>query len=177
MSTIAAVITAAINTATENAAAILFYLSSVHEYREIIGEIPEAIPALVGLIRNGSYRTKKNAVVALFVLLIFPANHHRALSVGVVPSLINLLASEREDLNPEGANAIVMASAIPVLVAALRSLASRTGREYCVSILMSLCINGGMEVVSILQKMSSLRWIHTVISLVFRIDIAKCSSH
>ncbi|XP_077237761.1 U-box domain-containing protein 19-like [Tasmannia lanceolata] len=155
--------------ARQNAAAILFYLSSVHEYREIIGEIPEAIPALVGLIRNGSYRAKKNAVVALFGLLIFPANHHRALSMGVVPSLINLLASEREDLvndslavlatlaeNPEGANAILMASAIPVLVAALRSLASRTGREYCVSILMSLCINGGMEVVSILQKMSSL---------------------
>lgn len=155
--------------AKQSAAAILFYLSSVNEYREAIGNIPDAIPALVELLGIGTTRGKKNAVVALFGLVIFPGNHRRALAAGIIPCLINILKSERGDLvtdslgvlatlaeNPEGTHAIVRASAIPVVVETLHSSASRVGKEYCVSVLLSLCINGGVEAVPILQKLPSL---------------------
>ncbi|TKY73484.1 U-box domain-containing protein 19 [Spatholobus suberectus] len=59
------------------AAATVFYLSSVKEYRKLIGENPEAIPALVEMVKEGA--TKKNAVVAIFGLLLRPRNHRRCL--------------------------------------------------------------------------------------------------
>lgn len=155
--------------ARQSAAATLFYLSSVNEYRKVIGRTPEAIPALVELVRNGTARGKKNAVVALFGLLLFPGNHRTSLEAGIVPTLIDLLTSERGDVvdhslgvlatlaeNPEGTHAITRASAINLVVGILHSSASRAGKEYCVSVLLSLCINGGAEVVSILQKTPSL---------------------
>ncbi|RWR83318.1 U-box domain-containing protein 19-like protein [Cinnamomum micranthum f. kanehirae] len=155
--------------ARQSAAGTLFYLSSVAEYREEIGKLPLAIPALVELVRNGATRGKKNAVVALFGLMLFAGNHQIALVAGIVPSLVDLLTSERGDLvddslgvlaalaeNPEGTHAVVMASAIPLIVRILHSSTSRVGKEYCVSVLLSLCINGGTEVVSVLQKLPSL---------------------
>ncbi|XP_058112305.1 U-box domain-containing protein 19-like [Magnolia sinica] len=149
-----------------NAAAVLFYLSSVEEYREAIGDIPEAIPMLVGLLQSGNDRGKKNAAVAIFGLLQFPGNHRRVLAAGAIPPLLNLLKSERLDLatdslavlaslaeKTEGTVAITRASAIQPLVGYLHSSGSRTGSEYCASILFSLSINGGLEVVTILKKM------------------------
>ncbi|XP_058114910.1 U-box domain-containing protein 19-like [Magnolia sinica] len=163
--------------ARQNAAAALFYLSSVNEYREAIGQIPVAIPALVDLIRSGpTARGKKNAVVALFGLLLFPGNHRRALAAGAVQALIDLLTSERSDLvndclavlatlaeKPEGATAIHRAAAIPLLVSILRSSSSQLGKEYIVSVLLSLCITCGAEAVSILQKTPSI--VQTLYSL------------
>ncbi|KAL5987558.1 hypothetical protein ACLOJK_035306 [Asimina triloba] len=155
--------------ARQNAAAVLFYLSSVERCRRTIGETPEAFPALVGLLQEGSDRGKKNASVALFGLLQFPGNHQRVLAAGAVPPLLNLLTSERLDLAvdslavlaslaecPEGTLVIVRASAIPLLVGYLHSSSSRTGNEYCVSTLLSLAINGGSEVGTVLQSMPSL---------------------
>ncbi|KAF9624598.1 hypothetical protein IFM89_012020 [Coptis chinensis] len=152
------------------AAASLFYLSSVEEYRQLIGEIPEAIEALVALIREGTPRGKKNAVVAIFGLILFHENHRRVLEAGVVPLLVDILAgSERTDLvtdslavlaslveSHDGTMAILCNSALAVLIEILHSSTSRTAKEYCVSILLSLCINGGLEVVSLLHKNSSL---------------------
>ncbi|XP_068642938.1 U-box domain-containing protein 18-like [Aristolochia californica] len=155
--------------ARQHAAAVLFYISSIDEYREMIGEVPEAIPSLVALLKQGSTRGKKNAIVALFGLLLFPGNHPRVLAAEAVPALMNLLTSDRSDLvddglavlaalaeKPEGTAEILKASAIPLLLGTMHSSSSRTGKEHCVSILLSLCINGGSEVISILRKTPSL---------------------
>ncbi|KAG1326974.1 U-box domain-containing protein 19 [Cocos nucifera] len=155
--------------AKQNAAAILFYLSSVEEYRIEIGDIPEAIPTLVELLRDGMYRGKKNALVALFGLLLYHGNHPKVWEAGAIPVLTNLLSSEMEDLvidstavlekiaeGKEGTSAILRYDVIPHVVEVLQSTTSRSGRESCVSILLSLCNNGGPKVVSILEKMPSL---------------------
>ncbi|KAJ6794942.1 ubiquitin-protein ligase [Iris pallida] len=154
--------------AKQNAAAILFYLSSVEEYRKEIGEIPGAIPALVHLLRRGGYRGKKNAIVALFGLLLSPGNQLRAVAAGAARALVDLLGDEREDLvndcvgvlakmaeRQEGADAILAASpdVLQSLVGVLQSSTSRSGREYCVSVMLSLCDSCGAKVVGLLEKM------------------------
>lgn len=155
--------------AKQNAAAILFYLSSVEEYRVEIGEIPEAIPTLTELLRDGAYRGKKNALVTLFGLLLYHGNHPKVLAAGAIPVLAELLQTKREDFvvdsvavlakiaeRQEGTNAMLRCSVVPHVVEVLRSTPSRSGRESCVSILLSMCNNGGSKVVSLLEKMPSL---------------------
>ncbi|XP_057950617.1 U-box domain-containing protein 19-like [Malania oleifera] len=142
------------------AAATLFYLASVGEYRKLIGETPGAIPALVRLIEDGKPCGKKNAVVAIFGLLLLPENHRRVLVAGAVPPLIGLLnSSERSDLMTDslavlaslaetfdGSIAIHENSGLPLITKNLCSTTSRVEKEYSVSILLSMCTNGGMEV-------------------------------
>lgn len=155
--------------ARQNAAATLFYLASVDEYREAIGETQDAIPALVELLRDGTSRGKRNAAVAIFSLLLYPVNHQRAIAAGAIPSLVRLLKSERADVvndsiavlatlaeKPEGSNAILKAMEITSLVGILHSTTSRAGKEHCIAMLLSLCINGGAEVVSDLRKSPTL---------------------
>ncbi|XP_039129890.1 U-box domain-containing protein 19-like [Dioscorea cayenensis subsp. rotundata] len=155
--------------ARQNAAAILFYLSSIDEYRKVIGEAPEAIPALVDLLKRGTYRGKKNAVVTLFGLLIFPGNLPKVIAAGAVPALINILSIEKEDLiddttavlariaeKPEGAKVILRSSALPSVVQVLRSSTSRSGKEHCVALLLSLCHNGGTKVARLLDEFTTL---------------------
>lgn len=152
------------------AAAALFYLASVEEYRRLIGETPEAIEALVELMRNGSPRGKKNAVVAIFGLVLFHENQQRVLQAGAIPLLVGLLTNtDRTDLvtdslavlatlveSADGTKATLSTSALPLLIGILQSSTSRMAKEYCVSILLSLCVYGGVEAVSKLQKSSSL---------------------
>lgn len=155
--------------ARQNAAATLFYLASIDEYREAIGATPGSIPALVGLLRDRTDRGKKNASVALFVLLRFPGNHQRTIAAGAIPALVSLLRSEREDTvndslavlatlaeRPEGSNAVLREMKLTSIVKILLSATSRTGKEHCISMLVSLCVNGGAEVVFDLRKMPSL---------------------
>ncbi|KAK9276706.1 hypothetical protein L1049_006242 [Liquidambar formosana] len=156
--------------ARQHAAATIFYISSVEEYRKLIGEIPEAIPALVELIKEGSNRGKKNALVSIFGLLMHPGNHWRVLAAGAVPLLINLLTSaEREDLitdslavlatlaeKPDGTIAILRRGALDLVMGILSSSALKAGKEYCVSLLLALCINGGGDVVAHLLQNHSL---------------------
>ncbi|KAM7484247.1 hypothetical protein LguiA_000256 [Lonicera macranthoides] len=155
--------------ARQHAAGTLFYLASIEEYRVMIGEMPEAFSSLVELLKNGAERGKKNALVAIFGLIQCPKNHCRALAAGVVPLLINLLASsQREDLildslavlatlaeKLDGAMAILSIGALHIIVRSLSSN-SRTANEYCVSLLLALCINGGADVVLFLVKDPSL---------------------
>ncbi|KAM0943154.1 putative adaptor protein Cbl domain superfamily [Dioscorea sansibarensis] len=155
--------------AQQNAAAILFYLSSIDEYRKVIGEAPEAIPALVDLLKRGTYRGKKNAVVTLFGLLLFPGNLPKVIAADALPVLIRTLSIDREDLiddttavlakiseKPEGAKAILRSSALPLLVQVLRSSTSRSGKEHCVAVLLSLCNNGGTKVARLLDEFTTL---------------------
>ncbi|XP_060204824.1 U-box domain-containing protein 19-like [Lycium barbarum] len=152
--------------AKQTAAAIIFYISSPREYRKLIGENPEVFPALVGLIEYGTSCGKKNAIVAIFGLLLSHSNHERALGAGTIPALVNLLASsDKVELNTdalavlatlaertEGSFAILEASALPVILSQLQNITSRAGKEYCVSILFFLCINSGAEVIAALVR-------------------------
>lgn len=156
--------------ARQHAAGTLFYLTSVEEYRKMMGENPEFIPSLLELLRNGTDRGKKNALVTIFGLLMRPENHWRVIAAGLVPLVVNLLKSfEREDLitdslavlstlseRLDGATAVLYAGALPIIVNVLSSCNSRASKEYCVSLLLALCINGGADAVPVLVKNSSL---------------------
>ncbi|XP_055810282.1 U-box domain-containing protein 19-like [Solanum dulcamara] len=156
--------------ARQHAAGTLFYLTSVEEYRKMMGENPEFIPSLLELLRNGTDRGKKNALATIFGLLMRPENHWRVIAAGLVPLVVNLLKSfEREDLitdslavlstlseRLDGAMAVLYAGALPIIVNVLSSCNSRAAKEYCVSLLLALCINGGADAVPVLLKNSSL---------------------
>ncbi|KAK3041776.1 hypothetical protein RJ639_000292 [Escallonia herrerae] len=156
--------------ARQHAAGVLFYLASVEEYRVMIGEIPEAIPALTELLVDGTDSGKKNALVAIFGLLMHPQNHWRVLVAGVVPLLVNLLAtSEREDLitdslavlaslaeKLDGTVAILRAGAVDIFVGVLDSSTSKAAKEHCVSLLLALCTNCGADVSPVLLGNPSL---------------------
>ncbi|CAN6195772.1 unnamed protein product [Urochloa humidicola] len=157
--------------ARQNAVAVLFYLSSDAEHAEEIGRIPESIPTLVQLIRDGAHRGRKNAMVSLYGLLQCASNHGKAVAAGAVASLAALLSADRDcDLagdavallarlaeHPAGAQAVL---ARPGLVArvveALASSASRSGKDHCVALLVSLCRHGGEKVVALLGRMPGL---------------------
>ncbi|XP_027361815.1 U-box domain-containing protein 19-like [Abrus precatorius] len=156
--------------ARQHAAAVLFYLASNAEYGNMIGDEPEAIPSLIRLIEDGSDRSKKNGLVAIFGLLKHPENHRRVLRAGAIPLLINILKGcEKEELitdslailatmaeRSEGTLAILHFGALLVAVEILSSSTSRVGKEHCVSLLLSLSINGGVDVVAHLVKIPSL---------------------
>ncbi|KAJ0038732.1 hypothetical protein Pint_23009 [Pistacia integerrima] len=156
--------------ARNHAAATLFYIASIEEYRKLIGEIPEAIPALVEMVRDGTNRGNKNALVAIFGLLMHPGNHWKVLAAGTVPLLVDLLSSSnRQEIvtnslavlatiaeKVEGTLAIIRHGALNVIVRILDDSTSRAGKEYCVSLLLALCINGGAYVVALLAKSPSL---------------------
>ncbi|KAL8465356.1 hypothetical protein ACS0TY_034741 [Phlomoides rotata] len=152
------------------AAATIFYLSSVHENRKRIGENSKTIPSLLELIKEGTPCGKKNAVVAIFALLLHHRNRQRALESGAVPILLHVLESsnrvelkndalavvaELADSN-DGSIEILQASGLPLILRSFYSIETRAGKEYCVSILHSLCLNCGAEVVSVLSKDTSL---------------------
>ncbi|OAY32604.1 U-box domain-containing protein 19 [Manihot esculenta] len=156
--------------AKQHAAATLFYLASVKEYRKLIGEITEAIPALVNLISEGHDHAKKNSLVSIYMLLMHPDNFWRVLATGAVPLLLNLLTScEREELvtdslavlaklaeKQDGAKVILRSVALPKIVRILDSSNySRATKEQCVALLLGLCINGGTDVVAHLVKSPS----------------------
>lgn len=152
-------------------AATIFYLSSVPEYRRLIGETAGAIPGLVELLNDGTSFGKKNALVAIFGLLLYQGNHKKVLEAGLVPLLVQTLASSsnREDLvvdslavlstlseREEGSVAILQTPALPKIINFMRSSTSRAGKENCVSILLGLCNNCGVDVVAVLAKEGSL---------------------
>lgn len=155
--------------ARQIAAATMFYLSSVKGYRKLIGETPDVIPALVDLLRNGKPCGKQNAVVTIFGLLLHPGNQCRVIAAGTIPLLANILASpEKDELivdslavlaslaeNADGTAAILGTPVLPLIIRFLRSSASKTGKEYSVSILLSICSNGGRDLIEVLARDSS----------------------
>lgn len=157
--------------ARQHAAGTLFYLASVDEYRDIIGKIPRSIPVLMDLVLEGTERGKKNALVAIFGLLMYPENHWKALAAGIVPLLVDLLRSSSpyEDLlidslailaalaeKPDGTMTIMSCGALHVILDVVGSTTSRPSREYCVALLLAMCTNGGADVVRVLVSNSAL---------------------
>ncbi|CAJ2651879.1 unnamed protein product [Trifolium pratense] len=151
------------------AGGIIFYLTSVKEYRKLIGENSEAVSGLVKLIKEGTIRGKKSAVDAIFGLLLLAKNHSKVLASGVVPVIISVLASsdKRYVVNDclavlvalaesvEGSRAVLECSGFGLVVRIWQSATLRAEKEYCVSILSSLCVNIGVEVVDVLAKNAS----------------------
>ncbi|PHT34176.1 hypothetical protein CQW23_25976 [Capsicum baccatum] len=96
----------------------------------MIGENPEFIPSLLELLRGGTNREKKNALVNIFGLLMFPENNWRVIAAGLVPLVVNLLKYfERKDLitdslavlsalseRLDGAMVVLYAGALPIIV-------------------------------------------------------------
>ncbi|KAI9087508.1 hypothetical protein K1719_030378 [Acacia pycnantha] len=168
--------------ARQTAAAIIFYLSSTRENRKVIGENPEAIPALVELIKEETTAFgKKNAIVAIFGLLLLPQNHQKVIEANTVPALVSILASpssEKSDLttdclaviaglaeNEEGAKAVSKACGLSLIVGMLQTVTWRTGKEHCVAILISLCVHVGEEVVAVLAKDPTLMpWLYSLLT-------------
>ncbi|XP_074316283.1 U-box domain-containing protein 19-like [Silene latifolia] len=161
------------------AAATLFYLSSVEKYRKLIGSTREAIPGLIELIKDGTITGKKNAMAAIFGLLLYHGNHKIALEAGIVSELIGLISSiQRSELlsdalailasladKTEGSIVILKSSALNLIIGLLKSSISRAGKECCVSILLSLCKNVGNEVVSALAKEAAIMpYIYSVVA-------------
>ncbi|KAL7588007.1 hypothetical protein Lser_V15G41237 [Lactuca serriola] len=157
--------------ARQHAAGTLFYLASVDEYRDIIGKIPRSIPVLMELVQEGTNRCKKNALVAIFGLLMYPENHWKALAAGIVPLLVDLLRSpcQHEDLlidslailatlaeKSDGTMAILSCGALHVILDVVASTSSRAAREHCVTLLLAMCTNGGGDVVHVLVSNSAL---------------------
>ncbi|GLU21599.1 hypothetical protein SLE2022_377300 [Rubroshorea leprosula] len=154
----------------QHAAATLFYIASIQEFRIVIGEHPGALRGLLELVRNGNDRAKKNALIAIFGLLSHSGNHWRVLAAGAVPLLLNLLKdSDREDHitdslailstlaeNLDGAVAILRRGALQQILGLLETSTSREAKEHCVSLLLALCINGGLDTVGRLLKSPSL---------------------
>ncbi|CAK8566790.1 unnamed protein product [Lathyrus sativus] len=148
------------------AAGIIFYLTSVKEYRKIIGESSKAVSGLVELIKKGTIRGKKCAVDAIFGLLLLPKNHSKVLASGAVPAIVSVLDSWEKSYvvsdclavlvalaeNVDGSRAVLEASGLSLVVGILQSPTSRAEKEYCISILVSLCTNIGDDIVSVLVK-------------------------
>uniref|UniRef100_A0A7N0T7T3 RING-type E3 ubiquitin transferase n=1 Tax=Kalanchoe fedtschenkoi TaxID=63787 RepID=A0A7N0T7T3_KALFE len=156
--------------AKQHAAAVMFYLSSIDEYRQLIGETPDVIPALVDMIRDGHKRGQKNALIAVFGLLMHPDNRWRVLKAGIVPLLLDFLQSpDTAELSsdclpvlsilsetPDGTFSILRIGGLKLCAQALNSCISKTAMEYCVSTLLNLCLNGGRDMVGILASDGSL---------------------
>lgn len=158
--------------AKQHAAAVLFYLASNADHGNLIGKEPEAIPSLISLIKDGTDRSVKNGLVAIFGLLKNHENHKRILAAQAIPLLVNILkAHEKEELvtdslailatlaeKSDGTMEILRFGALHVAVEVMSfsSTTSRLGKEHCVSLLLSLSMNGGENVVAHLVKSSSL---------------------
>ncbi|XP_065876170.1 U-box domain-containing protein 19-like [Euphorbia lathyris] len=152
--------------AKQIAAATIFYLASVKENRKLLGENPETIPGLVELIKEKPTCGKKNAVAAIFALLLYPGNHKKVVESGVIPSLIEIIgSSDKDELvadslaviaavgdSVEGTSEILKSKGLSMTIRSLKSLGSKVGKEYCVSILLCLSKNGGEEVMEELSK-------------------------
>lgn len=158
-----------------HAATTLYYFCSDENNRKVIGEDPDAITSLIDLIKDGSDDGgKKNALVTIFGLLFHHENHKRFIQGNLIPLLVNILRTcEKEDImanslavlvslaeKSEGLKEILKNGALDLSVEILNNSYSTSSigkeKEYCVSLLLSLCINGGPDVVGVLAKNHSL---------------------
>jgi precorrin isomerase len=161
----------------ENAAATVFSLAVNDDLKVVIGNTPDAIPALVTLLREGTAsRGKRDATTALYNLALYKGNQASIVRAGVVPLLVSLLLTTDQDQEQEqettviieealallallaetaeGVTAITDACAIPILVKLLR-FASSKAKEHAIVVLLSLCKIGGDAVIKTVVKSSS----------------------
>ncbi|KAK4421135.1 U-box domain-containing protein 17 [Sesamum alatum] len=140
--------------AQENAAATVFSLSAVHDYKKQIAEEDWAIKALAGLLIEGTPRGKKDAVTALFNLCTHTENCARLIDSGAITALIGALGCESVSEEAAGALALIVRQplgaeavakeekAVAGLIGMMRCGTPR-GKENAVAALLELCRSGG----------------------------------
>lgn len=152
--------------ARENAAATLFSLSAIHDYKTKIGNEKGAIEALVELSTVGTLRGKKDAVTALFNLSTHLDNTGRIIESGAIRALVRALETKgvAEEAvrvlalmvrQPLGAKAIGEEEmSVPGLVNMMQS-GTPKGKENAVATLLWLCRHGGSSMTDRVVRMPS----------------------
>ncbi|XP_039057328.1 U-box domain-containing protein 1-like [Hibiscus syriacus] len=119
--------------ARENAAAAIFSLSMIDDFKVAIGAHARAILALVGLLREGTTTGKRDAATALSNLALYRANKANIVVSGAVPLLIELLVDDKAGITddalgvlalllscPQGLEDIKSRAFVPLLIDLLR---------------------------------------------------------
>nr|KJB74380.1 hypothetical protein B456_011G291400 [Gossypium raimondii] len=145
--------------ARENAAAAIFSLSMIDDFKVAIGAHSQAIPALVGLLREGTTTGKRDAAMALCNLALYNANKLKTVAAGAVPLLIELLMDDKAGITddalgvlalllscPQGLEAIKKSRPLVPLLIDLLRFGSAKGKENSITLLLGLCKDGGEEV-------------------------------
>ncbi|XP_047154277.1 U-box domain-containing protein 1-like [Vigna umbellata] len=146
--------------ARENAAAAIYSLCMVDELKVHIGGRPRAIPALVGLLKEGTSIGKKDAASALFNLAVYNPNKVSAVKAGAVSVLVELLMDDKAGITDdalavlasllgcsEGLEEIRNSRALVPLLIDLLRFGSVKGKENSITLLLGLCKEEG-EVVA-----------------------------
>ncbi|KAK7400192.1 hypothetical protein VNO78_11392 [Psophocarpus tetragonolobus] len=140
--------------ARENAAATLFSLSAVHDYKKRIADNVGAVEALAWLLEEGTQRGKKDAVTALFNLSTHTENCLRMIEAGAVKAMVVALGNEVVAEEAAGALALIVRqpvgtiavvkeeAAVAGLIGMMRCGTPR-GKENAVAALLELCRSGG----------------------------------
>ncbi|KAL2317108.1 hypothetical protein Fmac_030984 [Flemingia macrophylla] len=146
--------------ARENAAASIYSLSMVDECKVQIGGRPRAIPALVGLMKEGTSIGKRDAASALFNLAVYNPNKGNIVEAGGVRVLVELLTDDKAGVTDDALAVLALLlgcsqgleeirnsrALIPLLVDLLR-FGSVKGKENSITLLLGLCKEEG-EVVA-----------------------------
>ncbi|KAK7320584.1 hypothetical protein VNO77_30203 [Canavalia gladiata] len=146
--------------ARENAAASIFSLSMVDECKVQIGARPRAIPALVGLLKEGTPIGKRDAATALINLAVYNPNKACVVRAGAVPVLVELLMDDKAGITDDALAVLSLLlgcsqgleeirnsrALVPLLIDLLR-FGSVKGKENSITLLLGLCKEEG-EVVA-----------------------------
>ncbi|CAL9130078.1 unnamed protein product [Musa textilis] len=153
--------------ARENAAATLFSLSAVHDFKKKIVDQQGAVAGLANLLMQGSTRGKRDAAMALFNLSTHPECWCRMLDLGAVPALVGALRDESvaEDAaaalqllvrQPIVAEAVGSEDAAITNLVGLMRRGTPKGKENAVAALQELCRRGGLPVTRRVARMPAL---------------------
>lgn len=140
--------------ARENAAATLFSLSAVHDFKKEIAREDSAIEALAELLKGGTQRGKKDAVTALFNLSTHNENCAIMIESGAIKALVEALRFEgvSEEAagalalivrQPLGAEAVGKEETAVVGLFGIMQCGTPRGKENAVAALLELCRSGG----------------------------------
>ncbi|KAK9064211.1 hypothetical protein SSX86_015591 [Deinandra increscens subsp. villosa] len=143
------------------AATVLTSLAVVEVNKATIGAYPFAIQGLIGLLREGGGRERKEAATALYALCSFPDNRRRAVECGAVGILLSLLDSGLERAVEvlgllakcrRGREEMVrFDGCVKVLIHVLRNGSSR-GVQYALLTLNSLCLSSEVVCMEALKE-------------------------
>ncbi|GMI87301.1 plant U-box 4 [Hibiscus trionum] len=145
--------------ARENAAAAIFSLSMIDDFKVAIGGHAGAIVALVGLLIEGTTTGKRDAAMALSNLALYRANKANIVAGGAVQLLIELLMDDKAGITddalgvlalllscPQGLEDIKKSRALVPLLIDLLRFGSAKGKENSITLLLGLSKDGGEEV-------------------------------
>lgn len=157
----------------QHAAATLYSLLSVDEYRPIIGSKRPLVSSLIGLLRspNSPTRSIKDALKALFGIALYPLNRPAIVDLGAVPALFSLVVKDGrtgivEDTTAvisqvagcyESVDAFRKVAGVRVLVDLVDASTGATvrARENAAAALLNLVMSGGDKAAADLREIES----------------------